>query len=179
MKTLTIELDNSPTFVGREAGQAMRAQLELDQKENDVEIVKVIIPSTIYTMSSSFFMGLFGPSVRKCGGHVQFGNKFHFAAPDFLQPILYGYAMRAAQDRTVMTAINVREFSDQEITLLNQCLGTLLKQMGDKAHLGKDPIVPLFDDQELCRLRYKIAPHIGVSETLDQLNEQRYLKEMV
>lgn len=61
--------------------------------------------------------------------------------------------------------------SKQETILLNQCLSVLIKQVDDHAHLGKVPSVPRLDTQELCRLRAKIEPHIGVSSSLRSLGE--------
>jgi hypothetical protein len=64
-----------------------------------------------------------------------------------------------------------KDFSlkEDDILLLNTCLATLIKQIDDKTHLSKEPTVPRFDVRELCRLRAKLCPSIGVTESIQRL----------
>ena len=97
MSTLTLDLSqvSGPVYSGRDRGVALRDRYRLDEKEDAVQNVEVVIPNGTYTVSSSFFLGLFGPSVQKCGSVDLFERKFRFAAPDFLLPILHGHASLA------------------------------------------------------------------------------------
>jgi len=99
MSTLTVDLTQvaGPVYSGRDRGVALRQRYKLDTEEDHADHVKVVIPESAYTVSSSFFLGLFGPSVRKCGSVDKFEQKFLFAAPSFLRPVLHGHALLALQ----------------------------------------------------------------------------------
>lgn len=103
MTTLTVDLTQveGPVYTGRQKGEALREKYRLDESEAQADIVEVVIPASAYTVSSSFFLGLFGPSVRKCGSVDRFERKFHFKAPDFLQPVLHNHASLALQGRSL------------------------------------------------------------------------------
>lgn len=49
---------------GRDKGQEMRKNLNLDKVDFSDELVDVFIPDIVYSINSSFFLGFFGPSVR-------------------------------------------------------------------------------------------------------------------
>lgn len=101
MTTLTVDLSQvaGPVYSGRDRGEALRAKYDLDEMEDGVDVVDVVIPPGAYTVSSSFFLGLLGPSVRKCGSVDLFERKFRINAPDFLKPVLRGHAQLALQSR--------------------------------------------------------------------------------
>lgn len=72
MKKVIIDLDqyrpnNVRVLSGRDVGKKYRKSLNLNklEKENDKIIVKV--PDDIYSINSSYFLGMFGPSVRELG----------------------------------------------------------------------------------------------------------------
>lgn len=91
-----------PVYTGRDRGEALRENLKIEQLDSSADRVQVVIPSSTYTVSSSFFLGMFGPSVRKCGSIEKFNAKFHFSAPDSLLPLLAAHASRALQGRKLL-----------------------------------------------------------------------------
>lgn len=101
MTTTVLDLSNvaGPVYSGRDRGVALRAKYDLDALDAQSEPIQVIIPENTYTISSSFFLGLFGPSVRKCGSVDKFEVKFSFLGPEFLKPVLHGHASLAVQNR--------------------------------------------------------------------------------
>lgn len=103
MSTYTVDLStvSGPVYSGRERGEALRQRFNLDAQEESADVISVVIPETTYTVSSSFFLGLLGPSVRKCGTIDNFNKKYQFNAPEFLVPILKGHAALALQSRTL------------------------------------------------------------------------------
>ena len=103
MTTLKVDLTSvsGPVYSGRDRGEALRAKYGMDAKEDGADIVDVVIPASTYTVSSSFFLGLLGPSVRKCGSVDLFEKKYRFTAPEFLRPILHGHAQLALQNRNL------------------------------------------------------------------------------
>lgn len=90
-----------PVYTGRDRGEALRTKWKLDELERGDEVVLVVIPDSTYTVSSSFFLGLFGPSVRSLGMD-KFWKKFQFRAPSPLMPLLRAHASRALQGRQLL-----------------------------------------------------------------------------
>ena len=75
----------SRVFSGREYGSDLRNRLDLEAEDNSAESVNVIIPEETLSLNSSFFLGLFGPSVRKLG-EVGFRTKYIFVCPTRIRP---------------------------------------------------------------------------------------------
>jgi hypothetical protein len=63
---------------GRPKGQELRSRLKLKNEDESPAEVAVIIPDSILTLNSSFFLGLFGESVRKLG-EQRFKSKYKFS----------------------------------------------------------------------------------------------------
>ncbi len=102
-ETLVIDFSkyNGPVYTGRERGARLRAELALDSVDESGKAVQVSIPENTYTVTSSFFLGLFGPSVVKAGSKDKFYNQYHFKTPAFLRPDVDGYIARALQGRNL------------------------------------------------------------------------------
>jgi len=87
-----------PVFTGRGRGENARKELGfLDQVGPD-DHVDVIIPNDVYTVTSSYFLGLFGPTIQKLGLDG-FQRVFHFATPDFLKDRVEDWSVRAVRER--------------------------------------------------------------------------------
>lgn len=85
-----------PVFTGRMRGQEARRRLKLDSIKDD-DIVEVVIPQETYAVTSSYFLGLFGPSVRSLGLE-RFQQVFQFKVPDFLKEQLSDWIVRAFRE---------------------------------------------------------------------------------
>jgi hypothetical protein len=90
-----------PVYTGRLRGELLRDALELDRLDAAPQTVEVRIPETTYTISSSFFLGLFGPSVVKAGSPEAFYRHYHFQSPSFLKEVMDSYVRRALQTRNL------------------------------------------------------------------------------
>lgn len=86
-----------PVFTGRQRAQEVRAKLKLDTVAADDQ-VDVIIPDTVYAITSSYFLGLFGKSIRDLGLE-KFQTVFRFQAPDFIKEKVNDWCLRAFRDR--------------------------------------------------------------------------------
>ena len=86
-----------PVFTGRDRGQNARKDLKLDMVPHG-EIVEVRIPDETYAVTSSFFLGLFGPSVRELGGEG-FAKQFRFTGPEFVLNKIEDWVLRALRDK--------------------------------------------------------------------------------
>jgi hypothetical protein len=88
-------------YTGRDRGERLRSEFKLDELDAAGEVVEVDIPDNAYTISSSFFLGLFGPSVVGAGSKEAFLRRYHFKAPDFLNEVMDTYVSRALQNRNL------------------------------------------------------------------------------
>lgn len=100
MKNVKIDFKSlgGPVYSGRPRGVALRQRLELDTLDEDKSaVVDVNVPDSTYSMTSSFFLGLFGPSVARAGSREAFFGKYHFQAKPVLQKAFDGYVDIALQ----------------------------------------------------------------------------------
>lgn len=88
-----------PVFTGRPRGEDARRKLGLDLVDQGGGTVEVIIPQDIYTLTSSYFLGLFGPSVRKYGRKSEFLEHYRFKAPPRVSERLDEWVDRALRDK--------------------------------------------------------------------------------
>lgn len=100
-KIIDFQNIEGPVYIGRRRGESLRSELDLDSVDNSDCIVEVRIPEGTYTISSSFFLGLFGPSVMKAGSKSVFYSRYHFICPEFLRDVMDGFVLRALQPRNL------------------------------------------------------------------------------
>jgi len=68
-------------YVGRPNGEAARKHFKVSKVDSDKAYpVDVIFPEKARTLTSSFFLGMFGNSVRAAGSRDEFFERFHFNA---------------------------------------------------------------------------------------------------
>ena len=61
------KMEDMLVLSGRELGYQIRTKMNLDKVDIDGKKYKIIFPKNIISISTSFFLALFGESVRKCG----------------------------------------------------------------------------------------------------------------
>lgn len=93
---LRVELNDiqGNVWVGRASGLAARNLYDVDNWDSDPEELVLIIPDHVYTISSSFFIGMFGPSFTTLG-YEGFGRKYQFVAHPMLKNVLQMYVSTA------------------------------------------------------------------------------------
>jgi hypothetical protein len=93
MTNRTIDLNEARTspkaivFAGRERGRYWRERFKLDQLDTIPEPIEVIIPPDVISLNISFFLNLFGESVRRLGKE-NFANHYHFVSDPILEPLI-------------------------------------------------------------------------------------------
>lgn len=92
-----------PVYTGRARGEQLRQILQIDKLDTTESTIEVVIPESTYSISSSFFLGLFGPSIIKSGSKEAFFNHYHFLTSDFLKSIIDAHALRALQDKNLFS----------------------------------------------------------------------------
>ncbi|WP_157660192.1 hypothetical protein [Burkholderia ubonensis] len=90
-----------PIYSGRPRGESLRRKYALDDVDASGDKVAVRIPESTYSVTSSFFLGLFGPSVLAAGSRDKFFEKFEFSATPVLLDAFADYANRALQTKTL------------------------------------------------------------------------------
>ena len=92
-----------PVYTGRDRGERLRTQLNLDSLDDDEFVVRVIIPEKTYSISSSFFLGFFGPSIIKLGSRDAFLKKYKIESSEFLMSVINKHIARALQERNLFS----------------------------------------------------------------------------
>ena len=92
-----------PVYTGRDRGERLRSTYDLDKVDSAQSKVRVLIPDDTYSISSSFFLGMFGPSVVHFGSRDAFYGHYEFVADDFLKQIVDGHVLRALQERNLFS----------------------------------------------------------------------------
>lgn len=90
-----------PVYTGRPRGEKLRKELALENLDLQAEYINVSIPDSTYTITSSFFLGMFGPSVVKLGSSDAFFNKYHFSAKPAFMNLFKDYVERALQQKSL------------------------------------------------------------------------------
>jgi hypothetical protein len=90
---------NSPLLVGREVGAQCRSKFGLEVEDVIFYPVEVHIPDSTYSMSSSFFLGMFGRSIHTAGSAETFFEKYQFKANHLLRRVIEACVRRALLER--------------------------------------------------------------------------------
>jgi hypothetical protein len=91
---------NSELLSGRDCGQEFRKRFRVDQLDGTDEEVIVTIPDEVISMNTSFFLGLFGPSVRKLGPE-RFLMKYQFQCDEVHLATVREGMSRAVKEGTI------------------------------------------------------------------------------
>ena len=68
-----------PTYLGRPDGESARNALNIDELEDLPDVAFYVdIPASTYNINVTYFLGLFGSSIRKAGSREKFLDKFRF-----------------------------------------------------------------------------------------------------
>lgn len=70
---------------GRDKGEKLREKINLDFIEENEDVIEITIPNAIVSFNSSYFLGLFTPSIKKFKTKEAFLSKYHFVCDEFIQ----------------------------------------------------------------------------------------------
>ena len=99
IKKIELSRMGGPLFSGREKGRLNREKFDMDTIDASDKLVDVIIPDNTYSITSSFFMGLFGKSIRNIGNRDEFFQKYRFKMPDKFKDKIEIYIERALREK--------------------------------------------------------------------------------
>lgn len=101
--TNSIQIDfakiEGPVYTGRPRGESLRKKYHLDDLDKSDTRIDVLIPDSTYSISSSFFLGLFGASVVRAGTREKFFEKFRFVAGPVFTETIESCVARALQEK--------------------------------------------------------------------------------
>lgn len=103
--TLIIDFEKlgGPVYVGRERGLSVREKYQLDKVDQNNEVrIDVLVPEGTFSINPSFFLALFGDSIRRCGNRDQFLAKFRFKAPKHILETIEGNIGRALFEKKML-----------------------------------------------------------------------------
>ena len=87
-------------FSGREAGYTCREFFKLDELDKAGTEITVIIPEEVYSVNSSFFLGMFGDSIRSLGKD-RFRSQYHFVGRGISRTLNSGIRHALDRDRSL------------------------------------------------------------------------------
>ncbi len=98
---LIIDLSNhdGPAYIGRPKGEKIRRLYKLDKIDKSEQSVLVKIPENTYSITSSFFLALFGDSIRYAGSQNDFYKKFEFKANEIFTLKFKDHIKRALHEK--------------------------------------------------------------------------------
>jgi hypothetical protein len=74
-------------FAGRERGKFWRVKFRIDELDESTETIRVVVPEDILSLNISFFLNLFGESIRKLG-REGFRAHYLFENDPILTPVI-------------------------------------------------------------------------------------------
>jgi hypothetical protein len=91
---------NSEVITGRDCGEEFRRRFQLDALDVSEDEAVVSIPAAVVSINTSFFLGLFGPSVRRLGPE-RFLSKYKFQCDDVHMATVREGMIRAAKEQSI------------------------------------------------------------------------------
>ena len=85
-------------YTGRARGREDRRRFGLDVADANGEVVNIVVPQTVYTMTSSYFLALLGDSIRRLG-REEFAARYRFDAPEHVVRKIDDWISRAVREK--------------------------------------------------------------------------------
>jgi hypothetical protein len=89
-----------PVYAGCANGALARQRLKIDALDAEQDPVRVLIPEHTYTVNSSYFLALFGPSLKRFDSRAAFLRHYRFEGPRHVLELLTLFIDRGLTDRT-------------------------------------------------------------------------------
>jgi hypothetical protein len=87
---------------GRDAGLAARERFRIGKLDSAEGTVEVVIPDAVFSLNTSFFLGLFGESVRALGPEA-FRRKYQFVCDETVhRATIERGIVKALKDQSVL-----------------------------------------------------------------------------
>lgn len=98
----------SKVYAGRDRGEFVRVKEELDALDVQVtDEIEIHVPVDTFSLNSSFFLGLFGDSIRSLG-EAEFRRRFRFTGRPVVRAYEAGIREALTTDSALSTGAAVR-----------------------------------------------------------------------
>ena len=91
-----------PVYSGRSKGALARKEFKLDEVDKAQAKVIVRIPESTYSVTSSFYLALFGKSILQAGSREAFLNRYDFQVPKVFLDTFETCIARALQEHRAL-----------------------------------------------------------------------------
>jgi len=85
-------------YTGRSRGRDDRKRFNVAALDRSEDLVEVVVPDSVYTMTSSYFLELFGESIRSLG-REGFLRKYKITAPEHVARKIDDWLSRALREK--------------------------------------------------------------------------------
>jgi hypothetical protein len=92
---------NSKVFSGRESANDVRKKLNLDEEDKKSRILTIQIPEDTFSINASYFLELFGASVRTLG-EKKFREKYVFICTNIIRRSIDDGIERALKSSNIL-----------------------------------------------------------------------------
>ena len=93
--------DEVKVFSGRDVGEEFRKKKNLDELDKASEPTEIVVPKGVYSINASFFLGMFGPSVRSLG-EQKFRSQYKFLCEPVINKNIEDGISRALKDSNAL-----------------------------------------------------------------------------
>lgn len=94
----------SKVFIGRERGEHCRREARLSKADSDGVAVEIRVPLDVFSINSSFFLGMFGDSIRSLGEEV-FRRRYSFTGKDVASTVEDGIREALSRSNPLRAAV--------------------------------------------------------------------------
>ena len=91
-----------PVYSGRSKGELARIKFKLDEVDKAQAKVIVRIPESAYSVTSSFYLALFGKSILHAGSREAFLSRYDFQVPKVFLDTFETCISRALQEHRAL-----------------------------------------------------------------------------
>jgi hypothetical protein len=91
-------------YSGRQRGKAVRSSARLDEYDARGDELEIHVPEDLISLTSSFFGGMFGPSIIALG-EAEFRRRFAFTGKDITRVIEDGIAEALKESSPLRRAV--------------------------------------------------------------------------
>jgi hypothetical protein len=106
LNTIDFQQFGGPVYVGRANGAEARRRLGIDTLDTIEKSIPVLIPNGTYAVNSSFFLGLFGPSLSRFESGEAFLRHYPLKGPEHVVDSLHDIIDRALSSRGRLSLTN-------------------------------------------------------------------------
>jgi len=96
---INFQMFGGPVYSGRKKGENANKKINLNNLNDEFKYIEIEIPDDTYSINSSFFLGLFGPIIKKFNSMDSFLNKYQFKCNEDFMVIIKQFVQIALLEK--------------------------------------------------------------------------------